>query len=150
MSSSDPAAFEPNSARPTSAIQRSLAFDGPRRRRDETALLHCLTNAIRIGLPRKAPELALKQSFGQAMVGLAAEKGVLLRVRQEGSLDVEILCATGFSPQDEAACCELRPSHDIAPTLIRQAIENAQARLIENSSAAGLDAMQSLHSRPLS
>jgi len=150
MSSSDRSAAEPDSARSSSSIQRSLVFDGPGRRRDENELLHCLTNAIRMRLSREAPELDLKKSFGQAMVGLGAEKGVFLRVRQEGSLDVEILSATGLSPQDEAACCELRPSHEIAPTLIRQAIENAQARLIEDSSAPGLDAIPSLRSRPLS
>jgi len=149
MSSSDRSAAEPDSARSTSSIQRSLVFEGPGRRRDETELLHCLTNAMLMRRPREAPELDLRKSFGQAMVGLAAEKGVLLRVRQEGSLDVEILCAIGLSPQDEAACCELRPSHDIAPTLLRQAIVNAQARLIEDSSAPGLDAIPPLHG-PLS
>jgi transcriptional regulator with GAF, ATPase, and Fis domain len=95
-------------------------------------------------------ESALRESFVHAIAGLGAEKGVLIQVRQQHPLDVEILYSTGLSPENEAACRELRTTPGISPTLIRRAIEDAEARLIENSGVLGLDADASLRGRSYS
>jgi hypothetical protein len=45
---------------------------------------------------------------------------------------------------------DLRPSPGMSPTLIRRAIEDGRAQLIENSSVLDLDATPSLRGRPYS
>jgi transcriptional regulator with GAF, ATPase, and Fis domain len=133
-----------------SSAQRSLAFETDQRGRDETALLHALTKALAVLVRSGAQESALRESFVHAMTGLGAEKGLVIQVRQQHPLDVEILYATGLNPENEAAFRDLRSSPGVSPTLIRRAIENGEARLIENSNVPGLDATPSLRGRPYS
>jgi len=130
--------------------QRSLVFETDQRGRDETALLHALNRAFTVLLRSGGQESALQESFVHAMTGLGAEKGVLIQVRGQHPLDVEVLYATGLNPENEAAFRDLRSSPGISPTLIRKAIEDGEARLIENSSVVGLDATPSLRGRPYS
>ena len=138
----------PDSGNP--CVQRSLLFETPQRGRDETALLHALTRALAVLVKSGGPESALRESFVHAMTGLGAEKGVLIQVLQQHPIEVEILYATGLSPENEAACRELRSSPGISPTVIRKAIEDGEPRLIENSSVMGLDATAALRGRPYS
>src|SRR5918994_1246638 len=139
-----------NRIRSTSSIQGSLPFGAARNPRDETELLHALTKALAVLVTTGGRESALRESFVHAIAGLGAEKGVLIQVRQQHPLDVEILYSTGLSPENEAACRELRTTPGISPTLIRRAIEDAEARLIENSGVLGLDADASLRGRSYS
>jgi len=133
-----------------SCAQRSLLFETDQRGRDETALLHALTRALAVLVQRGGQQSALRESFADAMTGLGAEKGVLVQVRQQDPLGLELLCAKGLSPENEAAFRDLRSSPGISPSLMRKAIEDGQARLIENSSVLGLDATPSLRGRPYS
>jgi transcriptional regulator with GAF, ATPase, and Fis domain len=130
--------------------QRSLLFETQQRGRDETALLHALTRALAVLVRSGELESALSASFVDAMTGLGAEKGVLIHVAQQHPPEVEILYATGLSPENEAACRALRSSPGISPSMIRTAIEDGQGRLIENSSVTGLDTTASLRGRPYS
>jgi DNA-binding NtrC family response regulator len=127
-----------------------LAFEADRKERDETELLHALTKALAVLLRGGAPESALRESFAHAMAGLGAEKGVLVQVSHPEPSDVEILYAAGLSPENEAACRALRSSPGVSPSLIRRAIEDGKARLIENSQVHGLEATASLQGRPYS
>jgi len=143
----------PPSTRPddgSRCAQRSLLFETRQRGRDETALLHALTSALAVLVRSGGPESALRESFVDAITGLGAEKGVLFHVTQQHPPEVDILYATGLSPDNEAACRALRSSPGISPTVIRRAIEDGQGRLIENSSVMGLDATASLRGRPFS
>jgi hypothetical protein len=133
-----------------SSTQRSLVFKTDQRGRDETALLYALTKGLALLLRSDSQESALRQSLVLATPGLGPEKGVLIQVRQQHPLDVEILYSTGLNPENEAASRDLRPSPGISPTLIRRAIEDGDARLIENSSVLGLDATPSLRGWPYS
>jgi transcriptional regulator with PAS, ATPase and Fis domain len=63
---------------------------------------------------------------------------------------VEILYSTGMSPENEAACRQLRSSPGISPTLIRKAVEEGKPRLVENSQFLGLDVTASLSGAPYS
>jgi transcriptional regulator with PAS, ATPase and Fis domain len=85
-------------------------------------------------------ESALRESFVHAIAGTVAEKGVLIEVRQQQPLQVEILYSRGLTPENEAACRELRSSPGVSPILIRTAIEQGEARLIENSESLDADA----------
>jgi len=133
-----------------SCAQRSLLFETDQRGRDETALLHALTKALAVLVQSGGQQSALRESFVDALTGLGAEKGVLIHVRQQDPLELDVLCARGLSPENEAAFRDLRSSPGISPSLIRKAIEDGQARLIENSSVLGLDATPSLRGRPYS
>ena len=135
---------------PASSAQRSLAFETNQRGRDETALLHALTRALRVLVRSGAEDRALRESFVDAMTGLGAEKGVLIRVHRQHPLEVEILYADGLTPENEAAFRDLRSSPGMSPTLVRRAIEDGEPRLIENSSVMGLDLTASLRGRPYS
>ena len=135
---------------PASSAQRSLAFETNQRGRDETALLHALTRALRVLVRSGAEDCALRESFVDAMTGLGAEKGVLIRVHRQHPVEVEILYATGLTPENESAFCDLRSSPGMSPTLVRRAIEDGEPRLIENSSVMGLDVTASLRGRPYS
>jgi transcriptional regulator with GAF, ATPase, and Fis domain len=128
--------------------QRSLTFSTGQRGRDETALLHALTKALAVLVRSGGHESALRESFVDAMAGLGAEKGVLIQVRQQHPPDIDLLYATGLTPENEAACRELRSSPGLSPTVIRSAIEDGHTRLIENSNVLGLDATSSLRGRP--
>lgn len=130
--------------------QGSLAFGTNQRGRDETALLHALRKALAVLVRSGAQESALRETFVHAMTGLGAEKAVLIQVRQQHPLEVEILYATGLNPENEAAFLDLRSSPGVSPTLIRRAIEDGEARLIENSNVLGLDTTPSLRGRPYS
>ena len=117
--------------------QKSLPFDSARRDRDETKLLHALTKAFAVLVGRGGQESALRESFVHAMEGLGAEKGVLVQVRQPQPLELEILYATGLTPENEAACVSLRSSPGISPTLIRKTIEERQPTAHRERSDAG-------------
>jgi hypothetical protein len=131
-------------------VQGSLAFDAGGRGRDEAGLLHALTKALSVLIRDGAPERALEESFVDAMHGLGAEKGALVRVHQQHPLDVELLYGAGLNPENEAAFRELRSSPGMSPTLVRRAIEDGEARLIENSSVTSLGETASLRGRPYS
>jgi transcriptional regulator with GAF, ATPase, and Fis domain len=145
---SRPAGQPDVSERSTPSTQGSLRFEG--RRRDETELLHALTDALAVLVRSGAPDSALRESFTHAMAGLGAEKGVVVEVVQTEPLAIEILCAVGMSESDEKACEALRSSPGISPTLIRKAVEDGQPRLVENSQILGLDATASLSGAPYS
>jgi transcriptional regulator with GAF, ATPase, and Fis domain len=130
-----------------SLAQRSLVFETDQRGRDETALLHALNKAF-VLLRTGAQESALRESFAMAMRGLGAEKGVLIQVRQQHPLDVEILYASGLNAENESAFRDLRSSPGVSPSLIRRVLETGEARLIENSNVLGLDVTPSLRGRP--
>jgi transcriptional regulator with GAF, ATPase, and Fis domain len=133
-----------------STAQRSLAFATDQRGRDETALLNALTRALAVLVRSGAQDSALRESFVHAMRGLGAEKGLLIQVRRPQPLEIAILHAGGLSAENEEACRALQSSPGISPTLIRRAIEDGEARLLENSSALGLDGTASLCGRPSS
>src|SRR6266568_9492100 len=124
------------------SAQRPLPF-GTSPGRDETSLLRALTKALAALVRSGAREPALHESFVHAVAGLGAQKGVLMQVRQQHPLDVEILYATGLDSEDEAAFRALRSSPGVSPAAVRQAVEDGEARLIENSSLLGLDATSS-------
>ena len=121
-----------------SFAQRSLVFETDQRGRDETALLHALNKAF-VLLRTGAQESALRESAAMAMTGLGAERGVLVQVRQQHPLDVEILYALGLNAENEAAFHDLRSSPGLSPSIIRAVIETGEGRLIENSNVLGLD-----------
>jgi DNA-binding NtrC family response regulator len=125
-------------------------FGFERRRRDETALLHALTRALAALVRSGAQDCALRESFVDAMRGLGAEKGLLIQVRRSEPLEIAILHAGGLSAETEHACLALRSSPGISPTLIRRAIEDGEARLVENSAVLGLDRTASLCGRAFS
>jgi transcriptional regulator with GAF, ATPase, and Fis domain len=131
-----------SSARPFFAIDR--------RARDERALLHALTRALAVLVRSGAQESALQESFVDAMTGLGAEKGLLIQVRRVEPLEIAILHAGGLSAETEQACRALQSSPGISPTLIRAAIEDGEARLVENSAVLSLDGTASLCGRPFS
>jgi DNA-binding NtrC family response regulator len=132
------------------SVRRPLAFETVERGRNETALLHALTRALAVLVRSGAHESALRESFIDAMRGLGAEKGVLIQVRQPQPLEIAILHAGGLSAENEDACRALRSSPGVSPSLIRQAIEDGQPRLMENSAVRGLDGTASLCGRPYS
>ncbi len=121
-----------------------------RRRRDEGALLHALTRALAVLVRSGAQESALRESFLDAMTGLGAEKGLLIQVRRLEPLEIAILHAGGLSAETEQACLALQSSPGISPTLIRSAIEDGEARLVENSAVLSLDGTASLCGRAFS
>jgi transcriptional regulator with GAF, ATPase, and Fis domain len=140
----------PKDPEPRMSAQGSLAFVPDPRGRDAIATLRGLAKALAVLPQVGGHESALRESFVYAMAGFGAEKGVLIQVRQQQPLDVDVLYATGLSPEDEAAFRDLRSSPGISPSLIRRAIEEGEARLIENSSLMGLDATASLRGSPYS
>ncbi len=131
-----------------SSAQPLFGFE--RRRRDETALLHALTRALAALVRSGAQDCALRESFVDAMRGLGAEKGLLIQVRRPEPLEIAILHAGGLSAETEHACLALQSSPGISPTLIRSAIEDGEARLVENSAVFGLDGTASLCGRAFS
>src|SRR6266568_1547115 len=132
-----------------SSAQRPLPF-GASPCRDETSLLRALTKALAALVRSGAREPALQESFIDAVAGLGAQKCVLMQVRQQHPLDVEILYATGLDSEDEAAFRALRSSPGVSPAAVRHAVEDGEARLIENSSLLGLDATSSSRDVPCS
>jgi transcriptional regulator with GAF, ATPase, and Fis domain len=131
-----------------SSAQPLFAIDG--RARDERALLHALTRALAVLVRSGGQESALRESFVDAMTGLGAEKGLLIQVRRIEPLEIAVLHAGGLSAETEQACRALQSSPGISPTLIRAAIEDGEARLLENSAVLGLDRTASLCGRPFS
>ena len=123
-----------------SSDQHPLVFETSQDGRNETALLNALTKALARHVGTAVREPALQESFVGAAVGLGAEKGVLMRVRQQDPLDVEILFATGLDSEDEVAFRVLRSSPGVSQTIVRQVIEDGEARLIETSSELGAEA----------
>jgi transcriptional regulator with GAF, ATPase, and Fis domain len=137
---------EADKDRTTSAVQRPLAFESPPQGRNEAELRRSLTKALLASVCSGASDSLLKESFAHAVAGLVAKKGVLIQVRQQQPLNVEILYSTGLTPENEVACRELRSSPGISPILIRAAIEGGEARLIGD--ASDLEANDSLRGRP--
>jgi transcriptional regulator with GAF, ATPase, and Fis domain len=140
----------PYSVGPGARGSPAQPFSGIPRGRDQRELLHALTRALAVLVRSGAQESALRESFGAAMAGLAAEKGFLLYVRSLDPLEVDILHAGGLSAETAEACRALRSSPGISPTLIRRAIEDGEARLVENSAVLGLDGTASLCGQPCS
>jgi transcriptional regulator with GAF, ATPase, and Fis domain len=133
-----------------SASSAQPVFGTDRRGRDERALLHALTRALAVLVQSGAQESALRESFVHAMTGLGAEKGLLIQVLRLDPLEIAILHAGGLSAETERACLALQSSPGISPTLIRNAIADGEARLLENSAALSLDRTASLCGRPVS
>jgi DNA-binding NtrC family response regulator len=131
-----------------SSVQPLLGLE--RRRRDERALLHALTRALAALVRSGAQDRALRESFVHAMTGLGAEKGLLIQVRQAEPLEIAILHAGGLTTETQNACLALQSSPGISPTLIRGAIEDGEARFVENSAVLGLDRTASLSGRAFS
>ncbi len=123
--------------------RRALAFDTSQGGRDEAALLRALTKALSVLVRGAAREPALQESFVDAIAGLGAEKGVLMQVRQHHPLDVEILYARGVDSEDEAGFRALRSWPGVPPTIVRQVIEDGEARLFEGPSFTELGATSS-------
>jgi len=109
-----------------------------------------LTKALAALVRRGAREPALQESFVHAIAGLGAQKGVLIQVRQQDPLDVEMLYATGLDSEDEAGFRVLRSSPGVGPAAVRQVVEDGEARLIEDSSLLGLDASAPSRHEPCS
>src|SRR5260370_24630201 len=118
--------------------------------RDETSLLRALTKALAALVRSGAREPALHESFIDAVAGLGAQKGVLMQVRQQDPLDVEILYATGLDSEDEAGFRVLRSSPGVGPAAVRQVVEDGHATRIEDSSLLGLEATSSFQDEPCS
>jgi transcriptional regulator with GAF, ATPase, and Fis domain len=133
LPSRDHSEIEPVTDRSTSSVQRSLAFESVPQGRKEAELRRSLTKALLASVGSGASASLLKESFAHAVRGLDAKKGALIQVRQQNPLDIEILYSAGLTPGDEVACGELRSSAGISPMLIRKAIEDGEARLIEDS-----------------
>lgn len=133
-----------------SSKQRSLAFEPPREGRDVPELLNALTKALAVLVSGGDPESALRESFVHAMAGLGAEKGLLVHVRVQHPLDIEILHSIGLTPENESACIGLRSSPGISPSLIRRTILQNEPCLMENTERFDLDATTSLRGRPYS
>ncbi len=141
----------PNSVGTGARASSAQPFFGLERRpRNEAALLHALTRALAALVRSGVQECALRESFVDAMTGLGAEKGLLIQVRRTEPLEIAILHAGGLSPETEHACLALRSTPGISPTLIRSAIEDGEARLVENSAVLGLDRTASLSGRAFS
>ncbi len=141
----------PNSVGTGARASSAQAFLGfGRRPRDETALLRALTRALAALVRSGAQECALRESFVDAMTGLGAEKGLLIQVRRPEPLEIAILHAGGLNVETEHACLALQSSPGISPTLIRSAVEDGEARLVENSAVLGLDRTASLCGRAFS
>src|SRR5512139_723229 len=141
----------PDSVGPGASGSSAQSFFGiGRRGRDERALLHALTRALAVLVRSGAQESALRESFVDAMTGLGAEKGLLIQVRRFEPLEIAILHAGGLSAETEQACRALQSSPGISPTLIRSAIEDGEARLVENTAVLSLDGTASLCGRPFS
>jgi hypothetical protein len=113
----------PKDAETRMLAQGSLAFVPEPGGRDAIATLRGLAKALAVLPQVGGHESALRESFVSAMAGFGAEKGVLIQVRQQQPLEVEVLYATGLRPEDEAAFRDLRSSPGISPSLIRRAIE---------------------------
>lgn len=113
-------------------------------RRNETALLQALTGALTLPDETERLQLALRESFLQAVAGLGADDGVLIRVRQQEPLDFDVVFSAGFRHENRAACRELRSYRGLSPALIRKAMEDRQPRLI----SGGLDPDVSPSGRP--
>jgi transcriptional regulator with GAF, ATPase, and Fis domain len=145
-----PAGQPDSPERAARSIQGSLAFERPAHGRDETELLHALSRALSVLVQSGGTEDALRETFVHAMAGLDAEKGVLVEVRRDHPLELDILYATGLSAENEEAFRSLRSSPGISPTVIQKAVDSREPRLVENSQFLGLDATASLHGRPYS
>jgi hypothetical protein len=78
--------------------------------------IHALTRALAVLVTTGGRESALRESFVHAMAGLGAEKGVLIQVRQQRPLDVEILYFTGLGPENEAGSAGVSASPCKRPT----------------------------------
>jgi transcriptional regulator with GAF, ATPase, and Fis domain len=134
----------------TRPMQGSLSFERTSHGRDETELLHALSRALSVLVQTGGTEEALRETFFHAMAGLDAEKGVLVEVRRDHPLELEILYSRGLSAEDEEAFRSLSSSPGLSPTLIQKAVDSRQPRLVENSQILGLAATASLQGRPYS
>ncbi len=144
-SSANPSRPERVSGQRVLALERDAA-----RSRDEKALLTALTTALSTLVRAGDTGAALRQSFIHAIGGLDAEKGVVVQLVEADPPQLEILCGRGLTPENEAACQELRSSPGISPSVVRQALETGEPRLVENSQVGGLDQTASLHGQPYS
>jgi DNA-binding NtrC family response regulator len=140
----------PRSSGSSFAPQRSIQFEPLRHGRDIAELLRALTKAAAELRQSGSPESALRENFAQAMAGLGAEKGLLVHVRGQHPVDIDILHSIGLTPENESACIGLRSSPGISPSVIRQCIADGRPRLIQNSERMDLDATASLRGRPYS
>src|SRR5260370_11354788 len=123
--------------------RRALAFDTSQGGRDEAALLRALTKALSVLVRGAAREPALQESFVDAIAGLGAEKGVLMQGPQHHPLDVALLYARGVDSEDEAGFRALRSWPGVPPTIVRQVIQDGEARLFEGPSFTELGATSS-------
>jgi transcriptional regulator with GAF, ATPase, and Fis domain len=130
--------------------QAPLTFAPDGSTRNETKLLHALTRALAELAKSGDPEAALRETFKDAMDGLGAAKGVLVQVREETPPEIEVLCAVGLSQEEEASCRSLQSCPGISPTVIRNAIEQRDTTLIQDSSGMGPEGTLSLRVRPFS
>ncbi len=118
------------------AIRDRETFDA--RTRDEKQLLRALTVALQALGTSGDRVKALNESFAHARAGLAAQKALLLYIR-EGEPRPEILFAAGLTADQQRACVEMVSSEGVSPTVIRKVIKNQEPVFIENSQARTVD-----------
>ena len=82
------------------------------------------------------PVVALSESFSYARRGLAAQIAVLLYVRQNDPLELDILYSSGLTWEQQEACRERRSIEGVSPTVIQEAIDRRAVLFIANSQAA--------------
>jgi len=136
-------------SRPVVTAQRKLSFETDRKGRTEAELRHALTKALRVVAGDGEAESAVRESFVHAAAGLGCDKAVLVQVRAEQPLDIEVLHSIGLTPDDESALVGLRPSPRINAALISRAVAEARCQVLGGPEAADAPAVDS-HDRPYS
>lgn len=83
------------------------------------------------------PVVALSASFTYARRGLGAQIALLLYVRQNEPLELDILYASGLTWEQQEACRARRSVEGVSPSVIQEAIDQKTAIYIPNSQAVG-------------
>jgi transcriptional regulator with GAF, ATPase, and Fis domain len=114
----------------------SLSPDG--RERNPAILFHALTRALETLTTSDDPVAALRESFHLAQDGLGAQKGLLLYVRSQTPLELEIVEARGLEWEQQEACRQMQstPAEGVSPSVIREAIERHKPVFIPNAADA--------------
>lgn len=83
------------------------------------------------------PVVALSESFTHARRGLGAQIALLLYVRQNDPINLEILFSSGLSWEQQEACRSRRSVEGVSPSVIQEAIDRKTPIFIANSQATG-------------
>jgi hypothetical protein len=104
--------------------------------------LPAVTRALEVLAERQDETSALSESFAAAVQAFAAEKALLLRVKQASPLEMESLSVVGLDPSQVDAAVAGRSVEGVSASLIRKAIEAGESQLVENSQFDGRHATE--------